>query len=199
MNRLTRATLASLTAASLTLELTGCGGNDSTGSAMSATPDQSQIAKQFADLMQRPDIDQAAARYEEMYSQVRSALSGALPGLQWRQTNQLTGAACGFKYPGLDTDGEQRGLSNWMAPGKIPDGRWDEAVQVVQNVARNYGFNTIVTTVNRPNDHEVVFYDVYDAELNFGSAVNTTLLVRTGCHLTAEAKKRGHPASSSGS
>lgn len=193
MNRLIRSTLVSLTAASLMLELTGCGGNDRTESPMSTKPNQNQAAQQFNDLMQRPDIDQVTARYEEMYIQVRSALSVAFPDLQWRQTSQLTGAACGFKYPGLDADDEQRGLPNWMAPGSITDAHWDEAVEVVQNVARNYGFNTVVPTVNRPNDHEVVFYDTYEAELNFGSAVNTTLLVRTGCHLTAEAKKRGTP------
>ncbi|GAA4658458.1 LppA family lipoprotein [Amycolatopsis sacchari] len=194
MNRLIRATLAGLIAAALVLELAGCGGDDRTGSPMSATPDPSRLAKQFADLVQRPDIDQATARYEAMSGQIRDALSRVYPDLRWRQTSQLTGAACGFGYPGLETDGEQRGLANWMAPGSIPDGRWDEAVQVVRTVALKYGFDKVVTTVSRPEDHEVVFSDLYDAELNFGSAVNTTLLVRTGCHLTAEAKKRGHPA-----
>ncbi|SFI88061.1 LppA family lipoprotein [Amycolatopsis sacchari] len=196
MNRLIRVTLAGLTAAALVLELTGCGGNDRAGSPMSATPDPNRLSQQFADLLQRPDIDQATARYEEMSGHIRDALSGAFPDLRWRQTSQLTGAACGFGYPGLETDGEQRGLPNWMAPGSIPDGRWDEAVRVVRTVALKYGFDKVVTTVGRPTDHEVVFSDPYDAELNFGSAVNTTLLVRTGCHLTPEAKKRGHPTSS---
>ena len=44
------------------------------------------------------------------------------------------------------------------------------------------------------DSHEIVFHDQYKAELNVGTAVNTTLLLRTGCHLTAEAKKRGSPA-----
>jgi hypothetical protein len=44
------------------------------------------------------------------------------------------------------------------------------------------------------DSHEIVFHDQYKAELNVGTAVNTTLLVRTGCHLTAEATERGSPA-----
>lgn len=76
----------------------------------------------------------------------------------------------------------------------MPDAQWEQAVAIVRQLAQGYGFDTGQVTVNRPNDHEIVFRDQYRAELNFGSAVNTTLLLRTGCHLTAEAKKRGNLA-----
>lgn len=198
MNRLIRATLASLTIASMMLELTGCGGNDSAENPMPTTPNQSQMEAQFNDLMKRPDIDQVTAQYEEMYGQIRAALSSAFPALQWRQTGQLTGSACGFKYSGLDADDEQRNLPNWMAPGSIPDEQWGQALQIVQDIARKNGFaDGPIVVKNQPGDHYVSFYDNYSAALTFGSAVNLGFSLGTGCHLTAVAKKRGHPTSTS--
>ena len=82
-----------------------------------------------------------------------------------------------------------------MAPGNLPDAQWDRAVSIVDTVVRSYGFNSgPIRVINRPSDHEVDFYDSYQAELVFGTAVNTTMTFTTGCHLTAEAKKRGYPA-----
>ena len=155
--------------------------------------DQSSTAQQFSQLMQRPDIEQAAARYQEMDQKIRDALTVTFPALEWQQDTPIAGAACGAGYPGLGGDGEVRGLPNWFAAGGIPDSQWDKAVSVVRGVAQGYGFDAGQVTVDRPNDHEVVFHDKYQAELNIGAAANTTLLVRTGCHLTTEARKRGTP------
>lgn len=170
----------------------GCGAN------FSGRPSVNQTDKQFAELMKRPDIDQAVARYEEMYAEVRRQLTAAIPSLQWQQTNPAGGAACGPDYAALDygarEDAVIRGLGNWAADGNIPDAQWDHAVSVVRTVVQGYGFDTGLVVVNRPSDHEVDFHDPDQAELGFGTAVNTTLLLITGCHLTAEAKSRGHPA-----
>jgi hypothetical protein len=176
----------------LALSLIGCSGQEA-----SMNNDQNLTAQQFNQLMQRPDIEQAAARYQEMDQKIRDALTATFPALEWQQDNQMGGAACGAGYPGLDSDGEVRGLPNWFATGNIPDSQWDKAISVVHGVAQSYGFDVGQATVNRPHDHEIVFHDMYQAELNIGTAVNTTLLVRTGCHLTAEAKKRGTPLSKS--
>ncbi|GAA3546190.1 hypothetical protein GCM10022222_32310 [Amycolatopsis ultiminotia] len=153
-------------------------------------------ADQFKQLMQRPDIDEAAARYDEMYRKIREQLTNAVPSLHWEQTNPPGRAACSTEFGAIDTagraDAQERGLGNWAAHGNLPDARWDEAVSIVGGVARSYGFNSGPTVVkNNPSDHYVTFHDSYGGELVFGTAVNTTLLVRTGCHLTAEAKKRG--------
>jgi hypothetical protein len=172
----------------LALSLIGCSGQEAP-----MNNDQNSATQQFNQLMQRPDIEQATARYQEIDQKVRDALSATFPALEWQQDTQVAGAACGAGYPGLDSDGEVRGLPNWFASGSISDSQWDKAVSVVHGVAQGYGFDAGQVTVNRPHDHEVVFHDKYQAELNIGTAVNTTLLVRTGCHLTTEAKKRGTP------
>ncbi|MFD8493895.1 LppA family lipoprotein [Amycolatopsis sp. NPDC059657] len=169
------------------LTATACG-----GAPKESPMDRNQHKQQqFAELVQRPDIDQATARYSEISTKIRDALSAAFPALKWQQTTQLAGAACGSDYPGLDADGEVRGLPNWMAEGNLPDAQWEQAVSIVRDAARGYGFDGGQVVVNRPNDHEIDFQDQYKAELNFGTAANTTLLIRTGCHLTTQAKQRG--------
>jgi hypothetical protein len=61
--------------------------------------------------------------------------------------------------------------------------------------ARTYGPDSgPVVVKDQPSDHYATFRDPFGAEITFGTAVNTVLTVRTGCHLTAEAKQRGTPA-----
>lgn len=183
-----------LAGAGLVLVLAGCTGQDAQENSMSNN--DKAAAEQFEQLMQRPDIDEAAARYGEMYRKIRDQLTSAVPALHWEQTNPPGRAACGTEFGAIDqagrSDAQERGLGNWTARGNLPDAQWDEAVLVVGGVARSYGFNSGPSVVkNNPSDHYVTFRDPYGGELNFGTAVNTTLLVRTGCHLTAEAKNRG--------
>lgn len=160
----------------------------------------SQKTQQFNQLMQRPDLDQAVARYEEMYGKVRDQVTTLVPTLRWQLSNPASRASCGNDFAAVNADlrtddAEVKGLANWMAVGNLPDAKWDEATSLVKRIVQGYGFNDGEVVVNRPSNHEVVFHDQYNAEFNFGTAVNTTLLLRTGCHLTAEAKTRGTPAS----
>ncbi|WP_158691351.1 LppA family lipoprotein [Amycolatopsis benzoatilytica] len=157
--------------------------------------DEKTAAQQFSQLMQRPDINQVAARYDEMFQKVREQLAAKFPALHWKQTDQPGRAGCSQEFAAIDVSGradaETHSFPIWTAPGNLPDAEWQQAAADVREIARNYGFDAGQVTVQRPNDNEIVFRDQYRAELNFGSAINTTLLVRTGCHLTAEAKKRG--------
>ncbi|RJQ82677.1 LppA family lipoprotein [Amycolatopsis panacis] len=159
----------------------------------------SQKTEQFNELMKRPDLDQAVARYEDLYSKVRDQVTAIVPTLKWQQANPSTAASCGNDSTAVNAnlrkdDAEVKGLANWMAKGNLPDAQWEQVVSAVGRIAQDYGFGGGEVVVNRPSNHEVVFRDVFNAELNFGTAVNTTLLLRTGCHLTAEAKTRGIPA-----
>lgn len=151
--------------------------------------------EQFQQLMQRPDIDQAAARYEEMYRKVRQVLSRPPLGSDWKQTGEPGRAGCGSEFGAINVDGrsdaEHRGLGTWTAEGAVPENEWSQAVSRVRQVVQGYGFNAGHDIVASKGDHEIVFRDQYAAELNFGTAVNTTLLLMTGCHLTAAAKQRG--------
>jgi hypothetical protein len=184
-----------LVGAAIVLTLASCSGQSPEEHPMDTN---GKATEQFNQLMQRPDIDQATARYDEMYTKVRSELTASFPALKWIQSDNVLRSGCGADFSAIDvgarSDAEERGLPNWKADGNLPDAQWEQAVTIVRHVAQSYAFDTGQLTVNRPNDHEVVFRDQYRAELNFGSAVNTTLLLRTGCHLTAEAKKRGQLA-----
>jgi hypothetical protein len=190
---LMKRTLCLIAAGCTTLVLSACGPD---------TPPETTVDQkttQFTELMTRPDIDQAVARYEQMYTKVRDQITALAPTLTWKPANPPSSASCGNDFAAVNADlpkndAEIKGLANWMADGNLPDAQWDQAIAVVRSVAQGYGFDTGEITVNRPSDHEIVFHDQYKAELNFGTAVNTTLLLRTGCHLTAEAKKRGSPA-----
>lgn len=159
----------------------------------------SQKTEQFNELMNRPDIDQALAQYAELYDKVRTQVTAVVPSLTWRQADEISGSGCGNDFAAVNAglrafDAVERGLPNWVAKGNLPDSQWKQVASTVEQVARTYGFGGGEVVVNQPGNHEVVFRDRFNAELNFGTAVNTTLLLRTGCHLTAEAKKRGTPA-----
>ncbi|GAA2843458.1 hypothetical protein GCM10010452_84870 [Crossiella cryophila] len=153
----------------------------------------------YQQLRQRPDIGQAVARYEEMLSKLYERLAADFPAMGWQRSKDRAGAsACGFDFPGLNTaDGEKRGLEAWEAKGNLPDPEWKRALVPVGEIAKGYGFEGPATIVDRPGDHKVIFKDGYAAELSFGTAVNTLLTLDTGCHLTAEAHRRGTPAATS--
>jgi hypothetical protein len=178
------------------LALTACTGPDTPPE--NTTVDQK--TQQFTQLMQRPDIDQATARYEQMSSRIRDAITTAVPTLKpWQITNPVVSSACGNDFAAVDADlrandAVSRSLNNWLADGSIPADTWPQAVTAARAIVKEYGFDDGEVVVDRPSNRTIVFHDQYKAELNFGTAVNTTLLMGTGCHLTAEAKKRGTPA-----
>jgi hypothetical protein len=160
----------------------------------------SQKNQQFNELMKRPDLDQAVARYEEMYQKVRDQITAIVPSLKWRLANPATRASCGFDFAAVNADlrkddAEIKSLANWMAEGKIPDAQWDAALAAVNGILRTYGFDSgPIVVKDQPSDHYVTFRAPEGSEVTFGTAVNTGLTVRTGCHLTTEAKTRGTPA-----
>jgi hypothetical protein len=119
--------------------------------------------EQFSELMKRPDIDQAVARYDEMYTKARGQLKAVVPALTWRQTGDC---------PGQVVDGSSRqsrrerdSLTCGTRPAELDGGRqhsrraWEQAVSVVRGIAQGYGFDAGEVTVNRLSDHEIVFHD----------------------------------------
>lgn len=157
------------------------------------------VEQQFAELMKRPDIDDAVARYSRLYTEIRQRLSTAFPQLHWEQIDVPGGAGCGFDFSevnhGAEFDAVSRTVGSWAAKGSLPDPDWPRAVAIVDGVTRGYGFTSgPISPVDRPGEHQANFFDPYKAELVFGTAINTTLTFFTGCHLTAQAKQRGHLA-----
>ncbi|GAB3376324.1 LppA family lipoprotein [Amycolatopsis echigonensis] len=152
------------------------------------------VSDAYDQLLSRPDIDQAQAAYTTMAKTIRDRLAAEF-GRTWEQGGELSGSTCGNDYPGLDSDGQTLRLPRWDSPGNLPDADWPRAQALVGQIAAGYGFNSEPKVfTNRPGDHDVVFGKPDGALLHFGTAVNTTVRVETGCHLTAEAKKRGAPS-----
>jgi hypothetical protein len=179
----------------------------------SVEPNMDQVDQQFAELMKRPDIDQAVARYQQMYAEVHQQLSTTFPTLgPWQQTLHQGSSACGPDFGAVDsydsTDPQDQaveaGMGDWDANGNIPEAAWDQVVAKIGSVIQRYGFDPRPEVVtDRPAQHDANFYDSYGAELGIsfgnkeldpriGGGIGFSFV--TGCHLTAEAKKRGHPA-----
>jgi hypothetical protein len=153
----------------------------------------STVNDAFAVLIKRPDIEQTMAAYTEMTTKIRDRLTAEV-GLAWQQDGELSGSACGNEFPGLDADAGTRSLPRWVSSGNLPDEQWNHAEVLVGEIAATYGFDAKpAVIVDRPSDHDVVFRKPDGALIMFGTAVNTTLRVETGCHLTVEAYQRGKP------
>ncbi|WP_235926055.1 LppA family lipoprotein [Actinokineospora pegani] len=151
--------------------------------------------EQYQALSERPDIEEAQARYEGLLSTIRDQLVAEFGIAEWKPpASPVRGSACGPDFTDIDADGEIRRLSSGSSPGNLPDERWTAAVTLVAETARGLGFGDPEVVVDRQQDHEVSLKDEYGAELLFGTAANTTLSISTGCHLTKAAKERGAPA-----
>lgn len=152
------------------------------------------MEESFAQLMQRPDIEQAVATYEEMSTKVRERLTSEL-GRTWEQTSEGSASGCGSEFADLGGDVDIRHLPRWSSKGNLPDDQWPRAEAIVGEIAEGYGFDKQpAIIVNRPSDHEVVYKKPDGAQISFGTATNTPLDVRTGCHLKAQVHKRGTPS-----
>src|SRR5690349_12714450 len=91
---------ASAVAVALAVTMSGCG---------SGGPN---VDEAFAQLMQRPDVEQAVASYEEMSAKVRERLTSEL-GRAWEQVSEGGASGCGSEFPGLTGDVDIRHLPRW--------------------------------------------------------------------------------------
>lgn len=161
--------------------MTGCGGTPVTSKF------EGDEATQRAELMSRPSIEEASARYLEMLGRMRDALSAEFPWLQWVHNQDLNHAGCAnFDSP----DGEIQTLGIWSANGNLPDEQWPRAQQIADDISREYGFGPSRAIVDRPADHEVVGKDQFGATYEFGTGKRTVLSGGTDCHLPQVAKDR---------
>lgn len=150
--------------------------------------ERDDMDEKFATLAQRPTIEDIRVTYEDMQARLRDRLSAEVGPMQWVNDQNFSGAGCGD-----GVDGQSRTLDSWTSEGNLPDARWEDAVRVVAEVTGDYGFGAPQVIVDRPSDHEITGFDSFGAKYLFGTAVNTVLMVSTGCHLPAEA----HPGASS--
>ncbi|MGH3931232.1 MAG: LppA family lipoprotein [Pseudonocardiaceae bacterium] len=159
----------------LAVAVGGCGSDQGGGS----------VREQNQALQQRPHIEQITNTYEKMRDDIRQRLSEQVGPLQWIARFGTDTRGCGFDFQ--DVEGAtSRSLETWTSQGNLPDNRWDQAVRIVAEITARYGFAQPRVIVNRPSDHEIRISDPYGGELIFGTAVNTTLSLNTGCHLSRD-------------
>lgn len=174
---------AAVLACAGTLSLTGCAAEE---------PKGETVRPEFAELRQRPDIEQAEATYQDLLAELRDRLVAEVGIEPWvAKEAPVTGSGCVGKFAAVGPDGEVRRYSSGSSPGNLPDADWPRAVTLVAEIAGRAGFGEPTVVIDRPGDHEVSLPHPSGAELLFGTAANTTLSLSTGCHLTAEAHRRG--------
>jgi Lipoprotein confined to pathogenic Mycobacterium len=159
----------------------------------------SERDREFHELMQRPDIDQAYARYEELIGKTQKILSDTFPRLNWHLYDPPSSAACGHDFNAVNQDSpttddaETKSLGGWTAAGGVTGEQWHQAIAAITPLLQSYGFKAVFH-VDGPKDYQIDFYDEYDADFSFGSMLDTSMRITTGCHLTAEVKRRGTPS-----
>ena len=149
----------------------------------------------FASLMQRPDIETATRQYQQLYGDLRTGLTAAIPTLtSWQPTDEASGAGCGSDYPGIGYNGATLNLPVYAAPVGVTDAQWELALTTIGRIAGRYGFNPTPQRLHdAPGNHDAMFHNVPDdGAIMVGTDNNIVLYVSVGCHLTAAAKKLGH-------
>lgn len=151
--------------------------------------------EQFAQLIQRPDVEQMLGQYENIRHEIADRLSQQLGLPTWSLTKDRgSEAGCGREFPDVGLDGVIRSPENLISPFKVPDESWDSAVRIAESVTSKHNFESAKRVADAPGNHQVEFHDPYGGRLAFGTQVHTLLSVRTGCHLTPSAHQRGKPS-----
>jgi hypothetical protein len=149
--------------------------------------------QQIQELLKRPDIDKAVARYEQMRTEIRDRLTAEVELPPWKARDG-TRAGC-REFPDVDGMEKQSAqLGTWSTKASLPDDNWPRAVEIFAEVTRSYGFESPPRViVDRPGNHEVTAADEFGADVILGTEVNTTLSLLTGCHPTWTGRQRHTP------
>jgi hypothetical protein len=156
-----------------------------------ATKESGILKDGFDELMRRPNLTQMETDYQSMLQTIRERLVAEVGIAEFSPAREpMSETSCGDDLTNVD-GALQRYLKAGVSVGNLPDAKWDQAVTIVTEVAKQHGFSDPVVIVDRPSDHEVSFRGTYGGSLLFGTGGATTLTVRSGCHLTEEAHNRG--------
>ncbi|MEB3366017.1 LppA family lipoprotein [Saccharopolyspora mangrovi] len=149
-------------------------------------PDGGSMEDQLNALRQRPSLEEVTASYDQMQQELRSRLVAEL-GLPEFADRGNTGQSACPEFADVP-EAEQRTLATWLQEGGIPEEKWAQALRIATEVGGSRGFTELHVVTDRPNDHKIELHDSYGARLQLGTKANTTLSVRTGCHLPQAAK-----------
>lgn len=139
-----------------------------------------------AELAARPTSEQILDRYSEMQQRIRDTLDSELGPFEWSVRRTGAESNCAYQFPGLG--GRNVFMDPWGFDGNIPDDQWPQARQIFADIAAEYGFATAGLQIDEPGRHSTGGVDeTLGAQYRFGTNVNTTMQITTGCHLPATA------------
>ncbi|MDA3646357.1 LppA family lipoprotein [Saccharopolyspora indica] len=165
------------------LLVSGCGGNELT------SKHGGDLQTQRDELLRRPGIEEASARYQEMLTRMRDGLAARFTWMRWGTSQELIRAGCA-EFDFAKDDLESQTLGVWVAFGDIPDAEWPEVQLVVTEIAAGYGFGSPRIMSDRPGDHTITALDQYGASYSVTGGRNISLNGSTGCHLPQAVKDR---------
>ncbi|WP_157183259.1 LppA family lipoprotein [Sciscionella marina] len=186
-------TIATFTLAASLLTIVGCGAV--TDDPPSNGVDMQHPDEAFAKLAKLPSIDEAVQQYEQLGSQIRQELSQEIPDLTaWKDSQDSVGGSGCFN----EEDGEKRHLPDYVVQKGVTDQQYEQALQIIGKMAKPIGFGDKPQRFHdSPGKHDSSFFNPRDnTTISFGTGKATVLQISVGCHLTPEAKKRGHPSES---
>jgi predicted LppA-like lipoprotein len=165
------------------LAVAGCEGNEV------VSEFEGDEQQQRAELMRRPSLEDASARYQEMLARMRNELTTSFPWMNWRTSQGLTRAGCA-EFKVYKEELETHYLGVWVAYGDLSDADWPRAQQVIADIGRSYGFGEPRIMSDRPGNHEITALDQYGASYSIGAGHNIAINGSTGCHLPQAVKDR---------
>lgn len=133
-----------------------------------------------APVQERPSLETAVARYDEMLSRMRDTIGEVLGATEWTQLKPAS------TTPGDHAYGEGSKLAHsavWSLPG-IDYGNLDaathtELVNDISDIAQEYGFSRLTLYVDRDDEMQAVTGDSFKTELEFGAQQSVTLSYNT--------------------
>lgn len=136
----------------------------------------------ITELQNRDSLEDTVAAYTTMESEIRAAVTAAVPSVVWVLEQPAGGAGC--RAPFDHINGKIAGLESWGAPGSIPDDAWPDALTATEQVAARYGFDSTQVIVDQPGRHQArLSSSATGAHTDLGTSVNVVLSTITGCHL----------------
>lgn len=163
-------------------------------------PDEERLMNQqreFDQLMQRPDLHEAIAHYDEIARQVRDALAAEFDLPTWKPSRRYDRepSSCGLgPFENVQPwDAGSYFLGRWYTDKAIQKQRWHDATEVLRRVAGGHGFDEVTLEVNQDSQRMYELADHQGARIVLGSSDETTVRAVTGCHLEPDAKRHGEP------
>ena len=138
-----------------------------------------------AELEKRRTFAEAEADSLSLLAEVRTALSGVVPQLEWLTPEPALDTESGCGEPQFESisDASSATFNGGGAKGGIDDADWPKAWAAVQAVAGKQGFGKPHVVVDQPGHHVASLYDADGAELSINTKVNTDVSIYGACHL----------------